>query len=474
MRKVIFIFIALVLGIVIISCNKKDEPVKSGKVQFSVTGETKTTRKSATTLEQPAYILINVEDASGKAVYFHEKIELYSFNGSYLSKPVDLKPGDYKLTEFMVLDYSNQVIYATPKTGSAKEYLVNNPLDISFTINEDEVTKLTPEVLSAEELSPADFGYLDASFELVKTFDFLICVFVYNENLKNLELTTASLTVNNGTKDLYTLPLEAKTNQVTVNDGYSTYNLKVSKEGYTSYTVHLAVDSLKACYNKPLKVILNPGTDVDASLVAYYPFDGNANDESLNGNNGTIYHAELCAGEKDVPQSAYIFSGNDSKIIAGKDPVDANESVTFFASVFPQYELFDAAFDPHNNKYILSTGAQTGCSGYFILWNNGNFWLGRRTENWSAYSLVGSFNPYEWYKIAGVYNSSNKSFKVYINGLLINSEVDIEQGNYVRLFNDFYIGAPNTPYNSCFKGIIDEVRVYNRVLNEQEIQALNL
>ena len=35
--------------------------------------------------------------------------------------------------------------------------------------------------------------------------------------------------------------------------------------------------------------------NLDSGLVAYYPFNGNANDESGNGNNGTVNGATLTA-----------------------------------------------------------------------------------------------------------------------------------------------------------------------------------
>ena len=34
---------------------------------------------------------------------------------------------------------------------------------------------------------------------------------------------------------------------------------------------------------------INLTADLNEGLVAHYPFNGNANDESANGNNGTVY-----------------------------------------------------------------------------------------------------------------------------------------------------------------------------------------
>ena len=54
-------------------------------------------------------------------------------------------------------------------------------------------------------------------------------------------------------------------------------------------------------------------------LVAYYPFNGNANDVSENGNNGTVSCATLTANKDGDENSAYSFDGDQDQItIANK------------------------------------------------------------------------------------------------------------------------------------------------------------
>ena len=52
-------------------------------------------------------------------------------------------------------------------------------------------------------------------------------------------------------------------------------------------------------------------------LVAHYPFNGNANDESGNGNHGTVYGAALVDDKDGNPDSAYGFDGIDDYIDCG-------------------------------------------------------------------------------------------------------------------------------------------------------------
>ena len=48
--------------------------------------------------------------------------------------------------------------------------------------------------------------------------------------------------------------------------------------------------------------------------VAWYPFNGNANDVSLQGNNGTIYQASLTSDRFGIANKAYLFDGIDDRI----------------------------------------------------------------------------------------------------------------------------------------------------------------
>ena len=50
-------------------------------------------------------------------------------------------------------------------------------------------------------------------------------------------------------------------------------------------------------------------------LVAYYPFNGNADDESGNGNDGTVNGAKVSIDRHDEIGKAYIFDGKDDYIV---------------------------------------------------------------------------------------------------------------------------------------------------------------
>ena len=68
-----------------------------------------------------------------------------------------------------------------------------------------------------------------------------------------------------------------------------------------------------------LLFIIQIGTSQDlpsniptSGLIAYYPFNGNANDESGNSNNGSVLGASLSGDRFGNENSAYTFNGIDS------------------------------------------------------------------------------------------------------------------------------------------------------------------
>ena len=69
----------------------------------------------------------------------------------------------------------------------------------------------------------------------------------------------------------------------------------------------------------------------DDGLVAYYPFNGNANDESGCGNDGTVYDAGLAADRFGNPQSAYYFDGMEDYIRIENDETLNPDSISVAA-----------------------------------------------------------------------------------------------------------------------------------------------
>ena len=72
--------------------------------------------------------------------------------------------------------------------------------------------------------------------------------------------------------------------------------------------------------------------NINDNLIAYYPFNGNVNDESGNGNNGTVYGAILTEDRFGNPNSAYDFNGINANVqlpINVSNLFNINDPITF-------------------------------------------------------------------------------------------------------------------------------------------------
>lgn len=243
-----------------------------GEVQFSLSDPDSGDRGNASgaeAYEDARALIVTITDDQGNVVYDQEQIELFNFSGTLVGEPLSLNPGNYQLTEFLVLDDQGVVIYATPIEGSQYAHLVNDPLPIDFTVTADETSQVVPEVIDVEEFTPDAFGYSTFRFTIVEHFSFLVTAFIYDEVAQDLALATAQLTIyEQGTQNtLYNGQLGDSINAIAVEDGFD-YRLVVEKAGYTAVDNDYTNAELKVFAADPLEVVLQiPGTLPSNSFV---------------------------------------------------------------------------------------------------------------------------------------------------------------------------------------------------------------
>lgn len=115
---------------------------------------------------------------------------------------------------------------------------------------------------------------------------------------------------------------------------------------------------LFCCINVSAQVDLNRG------LVAYYPFNGNANDASGNNNNPIFNNSSLTTDYFGVANSASLFNGLDNFIqIPHSSRLNFSNSISLCAWVKPQGFYMGQC---HGND-ILSKGAVNFAQGTFLL-----------------------------------------------------------------------------------------------------------
>lgn len=479
MLKIRSIFALSILVFLSLACENEQE-LKKGKLEFAF--ESSSASGKTGSPESLRFLVITVEDESGNIVFNRKKIELFKFAETYLSEPLEFPAGEYLLTEFLVLDEEGEVQYATPQENSRLAHLVSNPLPIDFTITEDQTTKVTPEVVSIDEFTAEDFGYSTFSFDIVETISFQLAVFVYNESTDNFELTSSEVQVTSSEQSLYDQPLPDSTIRVVVKDGFENYTLHVNKSGYTPYVQTFTKDSLAHYHSGAvLKVILwTGGNTLLNGLVGYYPFSGNANDESPEyDHHGSVFEAALTTDRKGNANSAYYFDGiNDYISIEDNDATDFDRTDDFSISVWASVKMPQP--DPNQQIYDIIRkwrGQLSDPAPYGISYLNGfsplpnRFYLSRYDGQSCGNSTnlsSGTISTEEWHHIVMV--KEGTTIRFYVD----NQKVDELQDNSVcNTSNNVHITiGTRGQLIRFFNGKIDDIRFYNRSISSEEIELL--
>jgi len=208
-------------------------------------------------------------------------------------------------------------------------------------------------------------------------------------------------------------------------------------------------------------------------LVAYYPFTGNANDVSGNGFNGANSGATLTTDRFGNPNSAYNFDGvsNNIKInypIFSQTPCDGDWTISFW------YKL-GAPLNTLSNFVIFSNVGNVGLQQInpFGHWDGSSPLYGYWWKKTKISTLQTTFDNNVWYHFTYTYSHSTNSMKVFINGTdNSGSSVDMTSyGGSANNLGNWYVGSTAYP-DQFFKGKVDDIGMWNRVLTQDEITNL--
>ena len=205
-------------------------------------------------------------------------------------------------------------------------------------------------------------------------------------------------------------------------------------------------------------------------LVGYWPMDENGETiayDNANSNNGTLYNSPTWqASSNCVSGSCLNFDGNDDYISL---PAFSNpSSVTDYSISFWFYlNAHNSAgrtyfYDFRGNGSVVDSTAPI-----FLIDNSGGLGI---LDAYTGIELKSSAVSVltQWHHI--VVTRTSGTTNIYLDGILVKSGNAGTGGNLgveKRLGN---YAAQNTPGgNYWMNGLIDEVRVYNRALSEQEI-----
>jgi hypothetical protein len=221
-----------------------------------------------------------------------------------------------------------------------------------------------------------------------------------------------------------------------------------------------------------------PVTPADSSLIGYYAFSGTAKDSSVYGHDGSLSNAELTRDRFGVANKAYAFNGTNSYIrLPGATLFDHNGSISILAWVNPQ-----VICGPGGGCYLVWRGDGQGAHDPYALYFNSNG-VGIRKDVGDGTTVNQVLTPMDnsylniWTHIAGTYDAATHTGRVYINGVLAKEQVfgssmtTYATSGFLTNIGSATLGDSNEPFGA-FKGAIDEVRIYKRVLTAGEIAPL--
>ncbi len=193
---------------------------------------------------------------------------------------------------------------------------------------------------------------------------------------------------------------------------------------------------------------------LDAGLVAYYPFNGNANDESGNGNNGTVNGATLAEDRCGNPLSAYSFDGVDDFISISSFTLSLDYSVNLWYN-----------FEEYLEADFIGKGDSDINGWKFYLPNDGNILRFVERPSFTQIDYNISQVNSGWHMLS--FRVVSGECFMYIDGQFIT------QGTLSsfdpNITGDLMIGYVDNYYTL---GSIDDISIYNRILSEAEILAL--
>jgi len=189
-------------------------------------------------------------------------------------------------------------------------------------------------------------------------------------------------------------------------------------------------------------------------LIGWWPFNGNANDESSNGNNGSVNGATLTNDRFGNANQAFGFDGNDNISIV------QSSSLSSMDYSFSLWTSIHYALQPNNmpQHYIICWGCSTN-GGYFnidqdmIQYCCGNFYSNTNLNEWNHY----------------VVTKNNNQLNLFKNGVLISSGINANLSISSNL--NLVFGSTNLQ-TEFTNGDIDDIGIWNRALTECEIQDL--
>jgi hypothetical protein len=221
--------------------------------------------------------------------------------------------------------------------------------------------------------------------------------------------------------------------------------------------------------------------NLDKGLQAYYPFNGNANDASGNRNDPVFNNATITADRFGNTNSAYHFNGVYQYIrIPNKPSLNFGKEISLSVWVRPTGFYYDIC---HASQLISKGGGNYNPGNYALRFDDALYTLGTGCDGGVCDTIHQNFRgtgtvlkPYggdfikknQWYNV--LYTNDGKTARLYVNCEL---KYEVVFPETFTNNEDLFFGKSDDPFFPFWlNGDLDDIRIYNRALNDKEIFSL--
>jgi len=218
------------------------------------------------------------------------------------------------------------------------------------------------------------------------------------------------------------------------------------------------------------------------ALTAYYPFNGNANDESVNNNDGTVTGALLTADRFGNSNSAYVLNGTNQYIeIPDANNFSISSTSKLSISVWMRPDVLNfPSYEGDGYVHWMGKGVSGQHEWVLRMYNENHSTRSNRTSCY-AFNLTGGLGAGsyvqetvsvgEWIHYVVVYDFTQDTIQWYKNGQL--EDTDTFSGYSIISGNGTApVRIGTRDFNSYFKGGIDDIRFYSVALTSDEVSNL--
>ncbi|MBI1221605.1 MAG: T9SS type A sorting domain-containing protein [Bacteroidetes bacterium] len=216
--------------------------------------------------------------------------------------------------------------------------------------------------------------------------------------------------------------------------------------------------------------VISQAQSLTDSLVAYYPFTGDTKDHSGKGNDLTAHNVMLTADRNGQANAAYLFNGTNSYL-----GLTSASSLFLDSYSYSCWFRIDALPNQGTTQAIMSVGGDVKDNGFNLsnkyagIYSGIGSWTYLKNSQATASVDDPSFNDANWHHIVATRN--NDSIIVYLDGAKLGSDYTGDAAGYTGQNLGFYIGC-RTGNVLFFKGVVDDIRIWNRILSASDVTQL--